>query len=30
MAYSLGFRDAPHFNHFFKKMHGVRPSDFRS
>ncbi len=29
IAYSLGFKDAPHFNHFFKSMTNAKPSDYR-
>lgn len=29
IAYSLGFEEAAHFNHFFKKQTGVTPSGFR-
>jgi len=29
IAYSLGFSDASHFNHFFKNMTTAKPSDYR-
>lgn len=29
IAYSLGFSDASHFNHFFKSMTTAKPSDYR-
>jgi len=29
IAYSLGYKDVSHFNHFFKKMTNTRPSDYR-
>jgi len=29
IAYSLGFSDASHFNHFFKSMTTTKPSDYR-
>lgn len=29
IAYSLGFSDASHFNHFFKSMTAAKPSDYR-
>lgn len=29
IAYSLGYKDVSHFNHFFKKMTNARPGDYR-
>jgi AraC family transcriptional regulator, transcriptional activator of pobA len=29
LAFALGFEEAAHFNHFFKKMTGMTPGDFR-